>query len=683
MQARGLGQASLREVQEALQRLFAQTQGVDPALQRLHAALADPRDARATFDRLVALQVQAQARDDVREQRALVVAMAELAAVPDFDVDLLRPWLTPFAAQVGPPRSLREEAAALVLLVATGDDEAQRPLTAHRCLNLLKAAPRGLDWAVAALSLLLNATFSREMGMAEWLLRQPFSAEVGDWLDSLRALRWHEALADWHFVQRRTEDSIAAHEAGARRAEADGLADRARASRIGVAMAWLGEKKLVQAAAAIAAYSPVPADAPAVQAVYAAGNLGWLAMLEGRWIEAEAHARRAAELARWAGMPALEQGVVGLQHARTLLALRRYPEVLMVFDAAAPLMQGRWVQRLQAERVLVQGLQALDMGHLLQARQWVREGLDAFFALASSVLLDQTDEAAARVAALGLDMGLHVEGLQALIRSRGLMPPVEAGASWPWMLRITVFDGWRVEGLATAVGEARQKADSKPVQILQYLAAHAPQAVSAQRLADALWPDAEGDKAMRALDVALTRLRAQLPDGGLVQRNEGRIALDPTRVWIDAVAVLRLAQTLREQAGEGAAGPLASGRRATGGELPSESGAATAVDLAQAERVLALLGWYRGPLLPDSREPFAQDRASFFRAQVAGAVLIGLRSAIRLEDSSRAEEIVRLSVAHGLPSDLVRSVIAELQALGERSARHASRLGAVFDLARR
>ena len=87
---------------------------------------------------------------------------------------------------------------------------------------------------------------------------------------------------------------------------------------------------------------------------------------------------------------------------------------------------------------------------------------------------------------------------------------------------------------------------------MQRLAAHAPANVAAQRMADALWPEAEGDKAMRSLDVALTRLRHALPDAALLVRHEGKIGFDLNRVWCDTHAALTLVDTLRSYAITGA-----------------------------------------------------------------------------------------------------------------------------------
>ena len=264
--------------------------------------------------------------------------------------------------------------------------------------------------------------------------------------------------------------------------------------------------------------------------------------------------------------------------------------------------------------------------------------------------------------------GLGTDAFADDVRTQVLTPPDAHPVSWPWLLRVRLFDGFSAEGIAAGAQEAGKKGESKSMQILQYLAAHAPGAVAAQRLADALWPEAEGDKAMRSLDVALTRLRHALPDAGLLVRNEGKIGFDLDRVWCDTHAVLTLVDELRSYVSAG------------WGAKPTAE--ALIADARFAQTALALLDLYRGPLLPDSREAFARDRSKFFRSQAAGAVQIGLRAAIRLPDQTMSEEIVRKSVANGLPADVVRSVISDLQARGEDTSRRAAQLSQVFELAR-
>ncbi len=264
--------------------------------------------------------------------------------------------------------------------------------------------------------------------------------------------------------------------------------------------------------------------------------------------------------------------------------------------------------------------------------------------------------------------GLGTEAFADDVRAQGLPPPDDHPVSWPWLLRIRLFDGFAVDGFAAGAQDTSKKGESKSMQILQYLAAHAPATVAAQRLADALWPEAEGDKAMRSLDVALTRLRQTLPDATLLVRHEGKLGFDLNRAWCDTHAALALVDELRSYVNAGS------------GAKPAAD--ALMADARDTQTALALLDLYRGPLLPDSREAFARDRSAFFRSQVAGAVQIGLRAAIRLPDQTMSEEIVRKSVAHGLPADVVRSVITDLQARGEDTSRRAAQLSRVFELAR-
>ena len=390
-----------------------------------------------------------------------------------------------------------------------------------------------------------------------------------------------------------------------------------------------------------------------------------------------AHSQRCVELAHALEMPQpiallYENGV-----AAALLGLNRLAEARAIYLAMiARSMPGH---RLGYERMcaLIEATAALDQrdsggpdGPV--ASEFLHQPLADYLRICGGRLTanhvqifpKNTQAVVAAIFAVGLGTDVFADD----VRSQGLAPPDAHPASWPWLLRVRLFDGFSIEGIAAGAQDAGKKGESKSMQILQYLAAHAPATVAAQRLADALWPEADGDKAMRSLDVALTRLRQALPDAALLVRHEGKIGFDLNRVWCDTHAVLMLVDELRNYVGAGwAAKPTAD---------------VLIADARYAQTALALLDLYRGPMLPDSREAFARDRSAFFRSQVAGAVQIGLRAAIRLPDQAMSEEIVRKSVAHGLPADVVRSVITDLQARGEDTSRRAAQLSQVFELAR-
>jgi|GEM_PF-3969599 len=390
-----------------------------------------------------------------------------------------------------------------------------------------------------------------------------------------------------------------------------------------------------------------------------------------------AHSKRCVELAQALEMPQpiallYENGV-----AAALLGLNRLTEARAIYIAIiAKSMPGH---RLGYERLcaLIEATSALDQQNGDGASgpvssDFLHQQLADYLRICGGRLTPNHVQifpkiAQAVVAAI-FAAGLGTAAFADDVRTQGLPPPDAHPVSWPWLLRVRLFDGFSIEGIAAGAQEAGKKGESKSMQILQYLAAHAPASVAAQRLADALWPEAEGDKAMRSLDVALTRLRQALPDAALLVRQEGRIGFDLDRVWCDTQAALALVDELRSYVSPGwAAKPTTD---------------ALIADARYAQTALALLDLYRGPLLPDSREAFARDRSAFFRSQVAGAVQIGLRSAIRLPDQTMSEEIVRKSVSHGLPADVVRSVITDLQARGEDTSRRAAQLSQVFELAR-
>ena len=390
-----------------------------------------------------------------------------------------------------------------------------------------------------------------------------------------------------------------------------------------------------------------------------------------------AHSQRCVELAHALEMPQpiallYENGV-----AAALLGLNRLAEARAIYLAMiAKSMPGH---RLGYERMcaLIEATAALDQrdsggpdGPV--ASEFLHQPLADYLRICGGRLTanhvqifpKNTQAVVAAIFAVGLGTDVFADD----VRSQGLAPPDAHPASWPWLLRVRLFDGFSIEGIAAGAQDAGKKGESKSMQILQYLAAHAPATVAAQRLADALWPEADGDKAMRSLDVALTRLRQALPDAALLVRLEGKIGFDLNRVWCDTHAVLMLVDELRNYVGAGwATKPTAD---------------VLIADARYAQTALALLDLYRGPMLPDSREAFARDRSAFFRSQVAGAVQIGLRAAIRLPDQAMSEEIARKSVAHGLPADVVRSVITDLQARGEDTSRRAAQLSQVFELAR-
>ena len=67
-----------------------------------------------------------------------------------------------------------------------------------------------------------------------------------------------------------------------------------------------------------------------------------------------------------------------------------------------------------------------------------------------------------------------------------------------------------------------------------------PEGIRDEELADALWPEADGDAAYQSLKTTLHRLRALIGREEAVKVSEGRVTLDDRLCWIDAWAFERL-----------------------------------------------------------------------------------------------------------------------------------------------
>jgi len=128
--------------------------------------------------------------------------------------------------------------------------------------------------------------------------------------------------------------------------------------------------------------------------------------------------------------------------------------------------------------------------------------------------------------------------------------------SWPWAVRVYTLGRFSVEvdGEPLAFSGRAQK---KPLELLQALIALGRENVYTGRLADALWPEADGDLAERSLKTNLSRLRRLLRRGDAVITRAGRISLSPYLVWTDAGAFERAAaRCIRGEEGK-AEGPPA------------------------------------------------------------------------------------------------------------------------------
>jgi hypothetical protein len=225
-----------------------------------------------------------------------------------------------------------------------------------------------------------------------------------------------------------------------------------------------------------------------------------------------------------------------------------------------------------------------EMGaRLLAASAALKEGDEGTAAAAVSSALSLAERigclnsvwvgrtATAELCALAIERGLAAGHARAIVSARGLAAPPRARtvAEWPWPARVEALGGAGLRGDRPARNGS--KVPLKPLELLRLLVVHGERGVPPARVAEALWPDADGDRARHALETAVWRLRRLLGDGPSVVQRGGRLALDATRVWVDAWAFERLAasaRTLRDAGAlDAAARAVAAARCLYGGEL--------------------------------------------------------------------------------------------------------------------
>jgi LuxR family maltose regulon positive regulatory protein len=223
----------------------------------------------------------------------------------------------------------------------------------------------------------------------------------------------------------------------------------------------------------------------------------------------------------------------------------------------------------------------IEAEHLLQEGRcddWAAPLAEAFASWRDKgvhpFLLFGPDEVA-HLCAAALERGILVETVLSFIKTWKISSPSGAPRlqSWPWPVRILALGALTVEREGRPVG-ADGRVPRKPFDILRVLVACGGREVPEHVIAEALWPDAEGDAAQHALETTLYRLRRMVGPEVVVQRDR-RLSLAPERCWVDAFEV----EALLAEA-------LSPGPRRRD---PSTE--------ASAERIADL---YRGPLLVDA-----------------------------------------------------------------------------------
>lgn len=152
--------------------------------------------------------------------------------------------------------------------------------------------------------------------------------------------------------------------------------------------------------------------------------------------------------------------------------------------------------------------------------------------------------AMSRLFAKALEEGIEVEYVKEVIRRHNLNPPVtlidksmtgeDRAENWPWPVKVHTLGGFSLLLDGKPV-ESSGKIQKKPLEMLKALIAFGCEAVSVEKISDALWPDAEGDDARNSFKTNLARLRKLLQHEVLFLI-DGSLTLDKRHCWVDVCA---------------------------------------------------------------------------------------------------------------------------------------------------
>jgi len=261
---------------------------------------------------------------------------------------------------------------------------------------------------------------------------------------------------------------------------------------------------------------------------------GWRDVLKGDHESALAHATAACEQIHALHSPHFEL-LARLLRCHVLVRLARFDEALEAIPDTRALATASHARHVEVFHLgLLEAWIARQQGQENGARRHLRAALACGRELGLRVSPPTDPDLLAPLCAMALELGIETAYVRRLVQWQHLPPPEaeHCPAAWPVAVRIQTLGrfGIRIRGHHLH----RQPAHNKPVRLLQALIALGGREVADHRLENALWPDAEGDAAHRALITNLQRLRKLLGARDAIRYHGGRLTLDSRQCRVDA-----------------------------------------------------------------------------------------------------------------------------------------------------
>ena len=159
----------------------------------------------------------------------------------------------------------------------------------------------------------------------------------------------------------------------------------------------------------------------------------------------------------------------------------------------------------------------------------------------------------AQICTFALDHGIEPAWTREMVRRLRLSPPPERGdvPGWPWPIEIVTLGTLEILRQGEPIRPVK-RTQRRPLHLLKHLvAAGQGRALAQDDVADALWPDADGDAAQHALEMTVHRARKLLGADHAIVVRDGAIALNARACRVDAWAFERVAREALARAANG------------------------------------------------------------------------------------------------------------------------------------
>lgn len=142
------------------------------------------------------------------------------------------------------------------------------------------------------------------------------------------------------------------------------------------------------------------------------------------------------------------------------------------------------------------------------------------------------------VFSFGLEQGIGSARIKSWIRRYAIPAEDSISEHWPWPVSIRCMGKLSVF-VDDQLLQFKGRAPVKPLELLKLLVSAGPGGMPARAIGDQLWPDADGAAALANVDTNVHRLRKLFKEDPLLV-NEGRVAINGMRCWIDAWVLERV-----------------------------------------------------------------------------------------------------------------------------------------------